>query len=403
MKINIRLRFSLLISALVFVCLMINCGLTVYKVYDIRQDSDLAVNSHIEKVSDAIENKNEAETFSVEKDKSVTNQYPNDIYGSANKDIKKPVKIDDEVKLSVYSKTFDVMNQGYSEIIAYQVTYSIIVSIVALGLSYWLSGYLLRPFRQLISDIESINANNLNEALSISDKDYEIAKIKKAINQTLRRLNDTLKRQRDFTSNVSHELKTPLATMKAYAQVLDEDSTKEEFLIANQVQLKNIDRMNNLINDYITYVNNDEVKFESINLKRLIEDVIEEHRELAQQKGIKFIEEVPEVNVRSNEVLLRRLIENLINNAIKYNKQNGEIFITFEKNTLTIRDTGIGIPEDKKDDIFEPLYCVDQSRSRELGGSGLGLAIVKNICNVLGYKIEVNSKVNCGTEFVIKI
>lgn len=396
-KISIRMRFSLMISALVLVCMLINTGFTVFKIQEVAYHSKEDIAENKEKADKNAEVKANAKKEQLYNN-ALSNYFANDI----NKE--------DDVKLTAstdagraYDKAVAIMEEGYDEIISSQIETSFLISVVALFISYWISGCLLKPFKELVSDIEGVNASNLKDALSIEQKDDEISQIKQAINVTFNKLNEALNRQRNFTSNVSHELKTPLAVMKAYAQILDEDSTKEEFLIANNVQLKNIDRMNNLINDFMTYVSNDEIVYETVNLKNTIDELVEDFKEIASDKHIEFEVSVPNITVESNEILLRRLISNLIKNAIKYNKTDGKIFITYEKNTLTVRDTGIGIPEDKLEDIFEPLFCVDQSRSRELGGSGLGLAIVKNICDVLGYKIEVYSKLTHGTEFIIKL
>ena len=396
-KISIRWRFAISISALVLICAITNIGVMAYKIHDV---SILSNKNITESKDQLVENETKREEAlkdavsgaGILNSQSTYSQYEQNIKNNhlTNADI-------------AYENALLIMEDSYHELIKTEIYNSLLITILAMIFSYWLSGYLLKPFTELTSDIEGVNANKLNNALSINNEYDEIGKIKIAINATLARLDEIITKQRNFAANVSHELKTPLAVMKAYAQVLDEDSSKEEFMAANEVQVKNIERMNNLINDFMTYVNNDEIVYEKVNLKTVVEELIEDFEDLAKEKNIEFKVDVPDIVIESNLSLFRRLISNLIKNAIRYNKINGHIYITYEKNTISVRDTGIGIPEDKIKDIFEPLFCVDQSRSRELGGSGLGLAIVKNICDVLNYKIEVYSSLTHGTEFIIKL
>lgn len=395
-KISIRWRFAISISALVLICAITNIGVMAYKIHDVSIISNKNIAESKEQL---VENESKREEVlqdaagsGILNSQNTYNQYEQNIKNNhlTNTDI-------------AYENALLIMEDSYHELIVTEIYNSLLITILAMIFSYWLSGYLLKPFTELTSDIEGVNANKLNNALSVNNEYDEIGKIKTAINATLARLDEIITKQKSFAANVSHELKTPLAVMKAYAQVLDEDSSKEEFMAANEVQIKNIERMNNLINDFMTYVNNDEIVYEKVNLKAVVEELVDDFTDLAKEKNIEFKIDVPDMVIESNLSLFRRLISNLIKNAIRYNKPDGHVYITYEKNTISVRDTGIGIPEDKIKDIFEPLFCVDQSRSRELGGSGLGLAIVKNICDVLNYKIEVYSSLTHGTEFIIKL
>jgi two-component system phosphate regulon sensor histidine kinase PhoR len=179
--------------------------------------------------------------------------------------------------------------------------------------------------------------------------------------------------------------------------------TLDEYQEVNAVQLKNIDRMITLVDDFMMFSEEEILINDHINVKECLEAVIDDLKPLMDKKKLELEVKVDDLYIMSNKSLFSRLLYNLINNAIKYNKDNGKIYITLEDMRLSIRDTGIGIDDEHIKHIFEPLYCVDKSRSRELGGSGIGLAIVRNICKTLGYKVEVYSKIGYGTEFVIKL
>lgn len=308
-----------------------------------------------------------------------------------------------QIKNSAYYNAIDILDSSQKELIAHQITFSILLGLLGMIVAYPISGFMLKPFKELASDIESINANNLKNTLKIDNPNDEIGVIKKSVNQMMQRLDESFQRQKRFASNVSHELKTPLTVMKTYGQILDESSTLDEYQEVNAVQLKNIDRMITLVDDFMMFSEEEILINDRINVKECLEAVIDDLKPLMDKKMLELDVKVDDLYIMSNKSLFSRLLYNLINNAIKYNKDNGKIYITLEDMRLSIRDTGIGIDDEHIKHIFEPLYCVDKSRSRELGGSGLGLAIVRNICKTLGYKVEVYSKIGYGTEFEIKL
>ncbi len=220
------------------------------------------------------------------------------------------------------------------------------------------------------------------------------------------------KMRREFTANVSHELKTPLTSILGYSELILLGRVPED----NQMQFiskikKEADSLILLIEDIImlSLLDENEVKkdFNKFNINFLIKDIIDRLKSQADKKNIKIHYKEKNVKYIGNEKLIDVLIYNIINNAIKYNVQDGEIFINIEdtKNHLNIeiKDTGIGIPKKHFDRIFERFYRVDSSRSQKTGGTGLGLSIVKKILNYHNSDVEIKSKIDSGTTFLIKL
>jgi two-component system phosphate regulon sensor histidine kinase PhoR len=219
--------------------------------------------------------------------------------------------------------------------------------------------------------------------------------------------------RKDFVSNVTHELKTPLTSIKGFIETLKEGAINEPEIATNFLDIIDIesDRLTMLINDilYLSEIENKktEVNNETIKLNDLIEEVILILKTQAQKKNIKISIENTTIELRTNKDRLKQLLINLVDNAIKYNKENGSVNISCQRKGIYIRiivsDTGIGIAEKHMERIFERFYRVDKGRSREMGGTGLGLSIVKHIVNLLSGKIKVNSNPGEGTSFYIDI
>lgn len=185
--------------------------------------------------------------------------------------------------------------------------------------------------------------------------------------------------------------------MKASLQLIDENSDFNEYQEVFAMQDRNINRLNNIINSLLV-VKQENLEMGNKRIDEIILTVLNEQKKLIEDKEIKIHLDIKKIVLKTNEDLFYRLVSNLISNATKYNKTGGDIYIELNDKMMSIRDSGIGIEEKYLNDIFEPLFCIDKSRS---GGSGLGLSIVKDICDSLGYTIDVNSKLNCGSEFVV--
>ena len=302
-----------------------------------------------------------------------------------------------------YRVALALFNETYNRTIYSCIIWSFFLGLIGFIIAYPLSGILLRPFRKLASEISNINEGNLDQLLHIDNPKDEAGKIKLAFNKLLVRVSTVLERQSSFSSNVAHELKTPLSVMKIYPETLDEDSTIEDYKEVIAIEKKNVDRMVELVDDLLEYSKDIDIKATIVSVKEVIEKDLEDLRPLIDQKKITVHKDISDLEIVTSKELFERMTYNILSNATRYNRDSGDIYISYKPHELSIRDTGIGIPEEALERLFEPLYCVDKSRSRELGGSGLGLAIVKKIADTLGYKIEVSSKVDKGTEFLIRI
>ncbi|PMP60517.1 MAG: PAS domain-containing sensor histidine kinase [Sulfurihydrogenibium sp.] len=218
--------------------------------------------------------------------------------------------------------------------------------------------------------------------------------------------------KKDFVSNVSHELKTPISVLKSAVETLEEE--KDPVMIKKFLDIakKRIDQMDHLINDLLILARlesqEDQVKKEHYNLYKQIEDIFEDLKHLTQEKNITLINQVHKnFVIYADEQKLSIALKNLVENAIKYNKQDGKVIVNAVKDsknvTISVEDTGIGIPEESIPLVFERFYRVDKSRSRNIGGTGLGLSIVKHITEAHKGKVWVESKLGKGSKFYIRI
>ena len=219
-------------------------------------------------------------------------------------------------------------------------------------------------------------------------------------------LKESEKMKRDFFANASHELKSPLTTIIGYQQMIDNKiiNTPEELDNAVKVTLKEAKRMSYIIKDMLDLARLEsdfKIVPQEINLKPIIEETICSFENFINEKNIKVETKLEDMLVKGEEQDLSKLVSNLISNSIKYNKNNGSIFIELKNGELIIKDFGIGIAKEDLNHIFERFYRVDKARSKESLGTGLGLAIVKHVCVTYKYKINVKSKLGEGTECVI--
>lgn len=289
----------------------------------------------------------------------------------------------------------------------------LLLLILTVTLSWIISRVLIRPFEQVTASISAVKDGFETEALDVSDY-LETEHIITAFNELLKRMRVLDESRQEFVSNVSHELKTPITSMKVLADSLiaQEDVPVElykEFMtdIADE-----IDRENKIINDLLSLVKMDktaaDLNIESVNINELIELILKRLRPIAGQKDIDVIyESVREVTAEVDEVKLTLAISNLVENAIKYNEEHGYVKVTLDADhqffTIVVEDNGMGIPEESKEHIFERFYRVDKSHSRKIGGTGLGLAITRNAILMHRGAIGVESEEGKGTAFFVKI
>ena len=218
--------------------------------------------------------------------------------------------------------------------------------------------------------------------------------------------------RREFTANVTHELKSPLTSINGYAELIATGLVKNDDIKKfGQIINEEGNRLLNIIDDILKLSKLDEENLEEgrneINIKNVVESCIQRFNRLTDKKNIKILNEIDDIYIRTHESLFTDLITNIYENAIKYNKVNGQIAIKYIKDKrfikLIIEDKGIGIKKEDLPRIFERFYVADKQRTRTLKSTGLGLSIVKHICDYLNYDIKVESKYGYGTRFIISI
>ncbi len=274
--------------------------------------------------------------------------------------------------------------------------------------AYFIAGKALKPVADLSKSIENIDENKLFQPLEGFDTNDEVARLATSFNHMITKLEKSFNQQKQFASNAAHELKTPLAGIIANIEVLqlNENPTVEEYKEVIDDTLKNAQRLSDLVYDLLkmnSTLNIDHC--ESFDSKEMFDGIILSLSESSKAKNVRIENNIADVPLFGEKALLQRAFFNLVQNAVKYNKLNGKVEISAYQNddsvTVNIRDTGIGIPENELDSIFDPFYRVDTSRSRETGGSGLGLSIVKAIIEKHRGKIFVESEVGNFTKIIV--
>lgn len=288
---------------------------------------------------------------------------------------------------------------------------AIVIAVIMLAILY--SFYVTKPFKKFTSSIDRLTEGYLDEKLTVSGF-TEMKNISESFNHMIVRMQKLEKSRQEFVSNVSHELKTPITSIKVLAEslVMQEDAPIEmyrEFMVDITDE---IERENKIINDLLSLVKLDktasEMNIASININELLEQLMKRLRPIAAKRNIEVVlESYRPVIAEVDEVKLSLAISNLIENAIKYNVDEGWVRVSLNADHkffyIKVSDSGVGIPEDAQDFIFERFYRVDKARSRETGGTGLGLSITRNAILMHRGAIKVYSKVNEGTTFTVRI
>ena len=288
-----------------------------------------------------------------------------------------------------------------------------IVMVLVLVLGYFLSGILVRPFQKVTRSIEDLTDGYLDEDISVPDY-LETELITNAFNKMLARVRTLDESRQEFVSNVSHELKTPLASLKVLADSLNaqEDVPVELYKEFMQDITEEIDRENQIITDLLSLVKMDkkaaDLNITTMNINDLLELILKRLRPIAAAKKVELIlDSFRPVNAEVDETKLTLAISNLVENGIKYNVEGGWVKVSLNADHkyfyVTVADSGIGIPKESLDHIFERFYRVDKSHSREIGGTGLGLAIARSAIVMHRGAIKVYSKENEGTTFSVRI
>ena len=275
--------------------------------------------------------------------------------------------------------------------------------------AYFISGHALKPIREFSDKIEEVQAQNLADSGIEESKIKELNQLSVSYNKMLERLSDAFEIQRQFTANAAHELRTPLSLMQVQLDLYH--STQHPGSDADTVQMIKMlteqnDRLGKMVKTLLDMSELQTVgRDEKIILNDLVDEVLEDLEPLAQEKNIKLIGKYKNITMIGSDILIYRLVYNLVENAIKYNHSDGQVTVNAYKNQkhiyLSVEDTGSGIPKELRERVFEPFFRVDKSRSRELGGVGLGLALVREIVRVHDGSISINSNPAGGTIFEV--
>ena len=315
-----------------------------------------------------------------------------------------------EDKWDEFANDFSV--QVYNNKADYRKNSLIISAVLALlgGVAtYFISGHALRPIREFSDKIEKVQAQNLADSRIEENQVKELNQLSVSYNRMLERLSAAFEIQRQFTANAAHELRTPLALMQVQLDLYHSNSHPDND--ADTVQMiKMVTEQNDRLNKMVkTLLDMSELQTvgrdDEIVLDALVDEVLEDLEPLAEGKNIRLIGKCKDITMVGSDILIYRLVYNLVENAIKYNHSGGQVTVTADRKEkhvyLSVEDTGAGIPEELKERVFEPFFRVDKSRSRELGGVGLGLALVREIVRVHDGSITVKSNPSGGTIFEV--
>ena len=284
---------------------------------------------------------------------------------------------------------------------------SAILALIGGVVTYFISGHALRPIREFSDKIEEVQAQNLAASRIEENKVKELNQLSVSYNKMLERLSDAFEIQRQLTANAAHELRTPLSLMQVQLDLYN--STRHPDNDADTLQtIKMVTEQNGRLSKMVkTLLDMSELQTvgrdDEIMVDALVDEVLADLDPLAQEKNIKLTGKCKNITMVGSDILIYRLVYNLVENAIKYNHSGGQVTVTAyrkEKHVyLSVEDTGNGIPEELRERVFEPFFRVDKSRSRELGGVGLGLALVREIVRVHDGSITVRSNPSGGTVF----
>ena len=273
--------------------------------------------------------------------------------------------------------------------------------------TYFISGHALRPIKEFSDKIEKVQAQNLADSRIEENQVKELNQLSISYNKMLGRLSHAFETQRQFTANAAHELRTPLALMQVqldlYNSTRHPDNDAETLQTIKMVTEQN-DRLGKMVKTLLDMSEFQTVsRNEKIIVDALVDEVLADLEPLAREKNITLIGKCESITMIGSDVLIYRLVYNLVENAIRYNHLGGQVTVTVcqkeQKVYLSVADTGSGIPEDLRERVFEPFFRVDKSRSRELGGVGLGLALAREIVRVHEGSITVRPNPSGGTIF----
>ena len=325
-------------------------------------------------------------------------------------------KLEDKARIvgvMLTSVSTDSIMSGYEYIQGRLFLLEILALVVVFGIDYFISRKMFKPFEKITDAINEVKNGFTDEQINVTDY-IETEHIGDAFNQMMLRMKVLDDSRQEFVANVSHELKTPLASMKVLADSLltQEDVPVEMYREFMTDIAEEIDRENKIITDLLSLVKmtrtSPDMNVELIDINSLLELLLKRLGPLATRADVKLIfESCRPVSAEVDEVKLTLALSNLVENAIKYNNEGGWVKVVLDADyqcfTVTVSDSGIGIPQESIEHIYERFYRVDKSHSREIGGTGLGLAITRNAVLMHRGSITVSSEEGKGTTFTVKI
>ena len=307
----------------------------------------------------------------------------------------------DEFSVQVYNNKADYKRNS--------LIITVLLALLGGVVTYFISGHALRPIREFSDKIEEVQAQNLSDSRIEENNVKELNQLGISYNKMLERLSDAFEIQRQFTANAAHELRTPLALMQVqldlYNSATHPGNDADTLQTIKMVTEQN-DKLNRMVKTLLDMSELQTVgRDDKIILDAIVEEVLADLEPLAVEKNIKLIGKCEDATMIGSDILIYRLVYNLVENAIKYNHPLGQVTVTaYQRNKhvyLSVEDTGSGIPKELRERVFEPFFRVDKSRSRELGGVGLGLAFVREIVRVHEGSICIKSGKTGGTIFEV--
>lgn len=307
----------------------------------------------------------------------------------------------DEFSVQVYNNKADYKRNS--------LIITVLLALLGGVVTYFISGHALRPIKEFSDKIEEVQAQNLSDSRIEENNVKELNQLGISYNKMLERLSDAFEIQRQFTANAAHELRTPLALMQVqldlYNSATHPGNDADTLQTIKMVTEQN-DKLNRMVKTLLDMSELQSVgRDDKIILDAIVEEVLADLEPLAVEKNIKLIGKCEDATMIGSDILIYRLVYNLVENAIKYNHPLGQVTVTaYQRNKhvyLSVEDTGSGIPKELRERVFEPFFRVDKSRSRELGGVGLGLALVREIVRVHDGSICIKSGKTGGTIFEV--
>ena len=307
----------------------------------------------------------------------------------------------DEFSVQVYNNKADYKRNS--------LIITVLLALLGGVVTYFISGHALRPIREFSDKIEEVQAQNLSDSRIEENNVKELNQLGISYNKMLERLSDAFEIQRQFTANAAHELRTPLALMQVQLDLYNSAShpgNDADTLQTIKMVTEQNDKLNRMVKTLLDMSELQSVgRDDKIILDAIVEEVLADLEPLAVEKNIKLIGKCEDATMIGSDILIYRLVYNLVENAIKYNHPLGQVTVTaYQRNKhvyLSVEDTGSGIPKELRERVFEPFFRVDKSRSRELGGVGLGLAFVHEIVRVHDGSICIKSGKTGGTIFEV--